>query len=42
MKTYTLAIIGFGNVGQGLTKIISDKKQLLIEMFGINLNPLGW
>ena len=38
MKTYTLAIIGFGNVGQGLTKIISDKKQLLIEKFGINLS----
>ena len=38
MKTYTLAIIGFGNVGQGLTKIISDKKQLLIEKFGIHLS----
>ena len=38
MKTYTLAIIGFGNVGQGLTKIISDKKSLLIEKFGINLS----
>jgi homoserine dehydrogenase len=38
MKTYKLAIIGFGNVGQGLTKIISDKKNLLIEKCGINLS----
>ena len=38
MKTYKLAIIGFGNVGQGLTKIISDKQKLLIEKFGINLS----
>ncbi len=38
MKTYKLAIIGFGNVGQGLAKIISDQKNLLIEKFGINLS----
>jgi len=38
MKTYKLALIGFGNVGQGLTKIISAKNKLLIEKFGINLS----
>ena len=38
MKTYKLAIIGFGNVGQGLTKIISDKNDFLIEKFGISLS----
>lgn len=38
MKTYKLAIIGFGNVGQGLTKIINDKKVLLNENFGIDLS----
>tara|TARA_B100000767_G_scaffold275500_1_gene312811 strand:- start:2974 stop:4008 length:1035 start_codon:yes stop_codon:yes gene_type:complete len=37
MKTYKLAIIGFGNVGQGLTKIIKDKRALLNENFGIDL-----
>jgi homoserine dehydrogenase len=38
VKTYKLAIIGFGNVGQGLTKIISEKKSLLNEKFGIDLS----
>ncbi len=38
MKTYKLAIIGFGNVGQGLTKIVSEKKSLLNEKFGIDLS----
>ena len=37
MKTYKLAIIGFGNVGQGLTKIISGKKTLLSKEYGIKL-----
>lgn len=38
MKIYKLAIIGFGNVGQGLAKIISEKKSLLNERFGIDLS----
>jgi len=38
MKKYKLAIIGFGNVGQGLAKIINDKNQLLSKTFGIELS----
>jgi homoserine dehydrogenase len=38
MKKYKLAIIGFGNVGQGLTKIISEKNELLSDRFGIELS----
>jgi homoserine dehydrogenase len=38
MKKYKLAIIGFGNVGQGLTQIILDKKLLLNAKFGIDLS----
>lgn len=38
MKTYKLAIIGFGNVGQGLAKIMSDKKAILNEKFDIDLS----
>ncbi len=38
MKKYKLAIIGFGNVGQGLAKIISEKKELLSKKFGIELS----
>jgi homoserine dehydrogenase len=37
VKKYKLAIIGFGNVGQGLTKIISEKATLLREKFAIEL-----
>jgi len=36
-KLYKLAIIGFGNVGQGLTKILSDKYALLNERFGVDI-----
>lgn len=36
-KLYKLAIIGFGNVGQGLTKILSDKHTLLNERFGVDI-----
>jgi homoserine dehydrogenase len=38
MKKYKLAIIGFGNVGQGLSKIISQKRALLNENFNIDLS----
>jgi homoserine dehydrogenase len=37
VKKYKLAIIGFGNVGQGLTKIISEKATLLRKKFAIEL-----
>ncbi|OUR59585.1 homoserine dehydrogenase [Colwellia sp. 39_35_sub15_T18] len=36
-KLYKLAIIGFGNVGQGLAKILSDKHTLLNERFGVDI-----
>jgi homoserine dehydrogenase len=36
-KLYKIAIIGFGNVGQGLAKIISDKHEQLNERFGIDI-----
>ncbi|MFT5296597.1 MAG: homoserine dehydrogenase [Colwellia sp.] len=36
-KEYKLAIIGFGNVGQGLAKILSDKYSLLKERFGADI-----
>ena len=37
MKTYKLALIGFGNVGQGLTRIIADRKKELAHNFGVDL-----
>ena len=37
MKTYTLAIIGFGNVGQGLAAILKDKHSFLGARFGIDI-----
>ena len=37
MKEYRLAIIGFGNVGQGLTQIIRDRGNELKEQFGISI-----
>jgi len=36
-KLYKLAIIGFGNVGQGLTKILSNKHALLNDRFGVDI-----
>lgn len=36
IKTYKLALIGFGNVGQGLAKIISNKKEEL-EALGMKV-----
>jgi len=36
-KQYKLAIIGFGNVGQGLAKILVDRKKLLEEKFGLSI-----
>ena len=37
-KQYKLAIIGFGNVGQGFSKILSDKHALLKERFGVDIS----
>jgi len=34
MRTYRLALIGFGNVGQGFTQILRDKGQKLAEQSG--------
>lgn len=38
MKKYKLAVIGFGNVGQGLTQVINEKHKLLAEQFDIELS----
>ena len=35
---YKLAIIGFGNVGQGLAKILKDKYSFLKEKFGVDIS----
>ena len=37
-KQYKLAIIGFGNVGQGLAKILVDRQALLEEKFGLHIS----
>lgn len=37
MKTYRIALIGFGNVGQGLAQIIAERHKLLADKFGVNL-----
>ncbi|MBN1438366.1 MAG: homoserine dehydrogenase [Anaerolineales bacterium] len=37
MRTYRLAIIGFGNVGQGLAQILNEQGDLLRQQFGVNV-----
>ena len=37
MNTYRLALIGFGNVGQGLAQILRDRGDLLADQFGLRL-----
>jgi homoserine dehydrogenase len=37
VKTYRLALVGFGNVGQGLAQIIRDRGSELTRRFGLNL-----
>jgi homoserine dehydrogenase len=36
MKTYRLALIGFGNVGQGFAQILQERGNWLLELFGVN------
>ena len=38
MHTYRLALIGFGNVGQGLAQILRDRGDWLAERFGLQLS----
>lgn len=37
MKTYRLALIGFGNVGQGFAQILRDRGDALAQQFGVLL-----
>ena len=37
MQTYRLALIGFGNVGQGFAQIIKERSELLTRQFGAYL-----
>jgi homoserine dehydrogenase len=37
MKTYRMALIGFGNVGQGFTQIIADKGDDIARQFGVEI-----
>ena len=38
MKKVNIGLIGFGNIGSGVVKILRDKKSLLSEKTGLNLN----
>ena len=37
MQPYRLALIGFGNVGQGLAQILRDRQGILADQFGIEV-----
>lgn len=37
MRTYRLAIIGFGNVGQGLAQILEERNEHLQKNFGVDV-----
>jgi homoserine dehydrogenase len=37
MDTYRLALIGFGNVGQGFTQILRDRGRMIADQFGLQL-----
>jgi homoserine dehydrogenase len=41
VSQYKLAIIGFGNVGQGLAKILVEKHSLLKERFGMDIQVVA-
>ena len=38
---YKLALIGFGNVGQGFAEILRDRHQWLLERFGVRFTIVG-
>lgn len=38
MKTINVGLIGFGNVGSGVFKILEDKKSLLSKKIGVKIN----
>jgi len=38
MKDYRLALIGFGNVGQGLAQIIYERHEWLLQHYGVELS----
>ena len=38
MKKINVGLIGFGNVGSGVVKILSDRKNFLSERIGLNIN----
>ena len=40
-KSYRLAFIGFGNVGQGLAEILRDHGDALSERFGVRFQPVA-
>jgi homoserine dehydrogenase len=41
MKNYRLALIGFGNVNQGLAEILRDQEKFLAEAYGISFTIVG-
>ena len=38
MKKINVGLVGFGNVGSGVVKILRDKKKLLSEKIGLEIN----
>ena len=41
MKNYRLALIGFGNVNQGLAEILRDQRSFLAEAYGVSFTIVG-
>ncbi len=41
MKNYRLALIGFGNVNQGLVEILRDHQQFLADTYGVQFTIVG-
>ena len=37
-KTYRIAMIGFGNVGQGFAQILTERADMLAENYGVSLS----
>ncbi len=38
MKKINVGLIGFGNIGSGVVKILSDRKNLLSNKIGLDIN----